>query len=96
MSSNKNVPDGWENISTVYSRQIEAYKRDDDGLIVSIESSENGYLTICVPSDYHENKDNTTPVRGFGERNDGYLYSGDSEQEAKNEAIYWMRENNSA
>lgn len=88
--TNITVPDGWSEISTGFEQQEHAFQRGRDGLVLSIEKGValDKYAVSFLPENFYE--DNQV-VKSYGDN--GYLYSGDSFDEAVEKAEVWMREN---
>jgi hypothetical protein len=84
------VPDGWTEVDTEFGQQERAFQRRRDGLVVSIErgTTSDQYAVSFLPQNFAE--DNQA-IRSYGDN--GYLYSGDSLNEALEEAAEWMEEN---
>lgn len=84
------VPTGWSQISSEFKQQIAVFQRRRDGLVLSIEeaTTNDKYAVSFLPQNFHQ--DNQV-LQHLG--NNGYLYSGDSEQKAFAEAKNWMEQN---
>lgn len=87
---NVDVPDGWTEIDTEFGQQEYAFQRRRDGLVVSVEhgTTSDRYAVSFLPENFAQ--DNQA-IRSYGD--DGYLYSGDSLDDAVEEAVEWMAEN---
>lgn len=84
------APDGWSHIDTEFGQQIDAFQRQTDGLVVSIERGTTGhkYAVSFLPENFPQ--DNQA-IQSYGD--DGYLYTGESEDAAFEEAEDWMQDN---
>lgn len=88
----KNLPDGWSQVDSGESHQIEeAYQRVSDGLVISVErgtTNESEYSATFLPENF---KDDNQPLRSYGD--DRYLEVDDAKEKVEEAAREWMKEN---
>lgn len=84
------APKGWNSIGTEFEQQEYAFQRSRDGLVISIERgvTQDKYSVSFLPENFHE--DNQV-IRSYGDS--GYLYSGDSLEDALERTKEWMKNN---
>jgi hypothetical protein len=83
-------PEGWTKIGTEFEQQIAAYQRRRDGLVLSIEkaTTTDKYAVSFLPRNFQQ--DNQV-IQSYGDS--GYLYSGNSREDAFEKAKEWMETN---
>ena len=86
----ESVPDGWTEIDTEFEQQIAAYQRRRDGLVLSLESgvTSDKYDVAALPENF-ANDNQAIPMYG----DSGYIYSGDSLEDAESDLTEWMENN---
>lgn len=89
-SPERDAPDGWVNLGDPDETQmLNEWQCRRNGLVLMLEraTTRDRFAVSALPENW---RDDNQPIRFVGDG--GYLYSGDSRDDAEAAAVEWMRE----